>query len=390
MERVTYTSLTLYIFLFFLLDRTSSSTTSTTTTTTTTERPIDRYLSNFDSYREHDSFKLAEKNLEDAHRDKVTKVMKEWSELEEHYQEMKSKDVKAAEEFKKKMTNRFQKTVEALEEEGTAEKKQLLSMHQQRVMTIINMRKKSSMDCFTQSLDQRPPKTKRIEKCLEKLLRALDKDRTHTLHHFRHLLTSNTKQALREKDAMLDHLENLIRMGNQSIQMLQRAPSVSDKIRNRMITFWHNLRGTSIDEPITKDAEARIMDRYEEEVAQKQQERERQKMLEEERRQELKELQAEKKRVESNQKNGHLDREFDPESMEDERTDQGDDSDETDGRSGAVLSTPGDSSVVSTNSFVPVESDEHNELHETIPTPKIAHISNQAFHQNQVVSSFEL
>lgn len=348
-------------------------------------------MSNFDSLREHDSFKLAEKNLEDAHRDKVTKVMKEWSELEEHYQEMKSKDVKAAEEFKKKMTNRFQKTVEALEEEGTAEKKQLLSMHQQRVMTIINMRKKSSMDCFTQSLDQKPPKTKRIEKCLEKLLRALDKDRTHTLHHFRHLLTSNTKQALREKEAMLDHLENLIRMGNQSIQMLQRAPSVSDKIRNRMITFWHNLRGTSIEEPITKEAEARIMDKYEEEVAQKQQERERQKMLEEERRQELKELQAEKKRVESNQKNGRLDREFDPESMEDERTDQVDsnDSDEPDsGRSGTVLSTPGDSSfpAVSTNSFVPVESDEHNELHETIPTPKVAHISNQAFHQNQVVS----
>ena len=218
-------------------------------------------------------------------------------------------------------------------------------MHQQRVMTIINMRKKSSMDCFTQSLDQRPAKTKKIEKCLEKLLRALDKDRTHTLHHFRHLLTSNTKQALREKDAMLDHLENLIRMGNQTIQMLSRSPSVSDKIRSRMITFWHNLRGTSIDEPITREAEARIMDRYEEEVAQKQQERERQKMLDEERRQELKELQAEKKRVESNQKNGRLDRDFDPESMEDERTnvdqldnDSSNDGDDTnDGRSGSFF-----------------------------------------------------
>src|SRR5882757_9380519 len=128
--------------------------------------------------------------------------MKEWSELEEHYQEMRIKDPKGAEDFKKKMTGRFQKTVEALEEEGSAEKRQLISMHQQRVMTIINLRKKSAMDCFTQSLDQSPPKTKRIEKCLEKLLRALEKDRTHTLHHFRHLLNSYTKQALKDKDAM--------------------------------------------------------------------------------------------------------------------------------------------------------------------------------------------
>lgn len=51
-----------------------SSTTTTTTTTTTTERPIDHYLSHFDSMKEHDSFKSAQKNLEEGHRDKVTKV----------------------------------------------------------------------------------------------------------------------------------------------------------------------------------------------------------------------------------------------------------------------------------------------------------------------------
>jgi amyloid beta A4 protein len=321
------------------------------------------------------------------------KVMKEWSELEEHYQEMRLKDPKGAEDFKKKMTGRFQKTVEALEEEGSAEKRQLISMHQQRVMTIINMRKKSAMDCFTQSLDQTPPKTKRIEKCLEKLLRSLEKDRTHTLHHFRHLLNSYTKQALKDKDAILDHLDDLIRMANQSIQMLDRVPTVADKIRKRMIAFWHNLRGIPLDDKISKESELAIMDRYEEEVAQKQQERERQKMLDEERKQELKELQEEKKRVEANQKGGKLEQEFDPESMEDERTSDrqtGSDSDEFDqSRSGGAVLPPTATTTTSTpmrsGSLIPHEDEETNEVHDILPTPKQSYIQNQAFHHNEAV-----
>lgn len=51
-----------------------STSTTTTTTTTTTERPIDQYLSHFDSMKEHDTFKSAQKNLEEGHREKVTKV----------------------------------------------------------------------------------------------------------------------------------------------------------------------------------------------------------------------------------------------------------------------------------------------------------------------------
>ena len=51
--------------------------------------------------------------------------MKDWSDLEEKYQEMREKDPASAEDFKKKMTERFQKTVQALEEESQAEKRQL-------------------------------------------------------------------------------------------------------------------------------------------------------------------------------------------------------------------------------------------------------------------------
>jgi hypothetical protein len=41
------------------------------------------------------------------------------------FQDMREKDANGAEDFKKKMTERFQKTVQALEEESQAEKRQL-------------------------------------------------------------------------------------------------------------------------------------------------------------------------------------------------------------------------------------------------------------------------
>lgn len=42
-------------------------------------------------------------------------VMKDWSDLEERYQDMRSEDPTSAEDFKKAMTERFQKTVQVCE-----------------------------------------------------------------------------------------------------------------------------------------------------------------------------------------------------------------------------------------------------------------------------------
>lgn len=59
--------------------------------------------------------------------------MKDWSDLEERYQDIRARDPKAADGFKRWMTTRFQQTVAALEASGAAEKHHLSAMHQQRV-----------------------------------------------------------------------------------------------------------------------------------------------------------------------------------------------------------------------------------------------------------------
>ncbi|XP_046664692.1 amyloid-beta-like protein [Homalodisca vitripennis] len=293
---------------------TASSSTSTTTlapTTTLPPRPTtgvptpDPYFTHFDPRQEHRAYKEAQQRLEEMHREKVTKVMKDWSDLEEKYQDMRTSDPHMAEQFKQRMTLRFQQTVQSLEEEGAAEKHQLVAMHQQRVMAHINQRKKEAMMCYTQALNDSPPNTHRVQKCLQKLLRSLHKDRHHTISHYRHLLSSSLEQAEREKAITLEHLVDIDHTVNQSLQMLQRYPELSAKISQLMQDYIQALRSKD-DTPgsllsMTRDAEAAILDKYRAEVTAMQQDKERERVLEKQRKElhkrERNELREEKARI---------------------------------------------------------------------------------------------
>ncbi|XP_043784227.1 amyloid-beta-like protein isoform X3 [Apis laboriosa] len=224
----------------------------------------DPYLTHFDPRSEHQSYKQAQMRLEEVHKEKVTKVMKDWSDLEEKYQDIRAHDPVAADAFKRWMTARFQETVAALEESGAAEKHQLSAMHQQRVQEAVKQRNEEAMSCYTAALNETPPNMHRIQKCLQKLLRALHKDRHHTIAHYKHLLDSSLEQAQREKPATLEHLAEIDRITNQSLLMLERS---KDETPGLLLAM-------------TREAEAAILDKYQADVTSKQQEKEHQKQLE--------------------------------------------------------------------------------------------------------------
>ena len=67
----------------------------------------------------------------------------------------------------------------------------------------INQKKKLSMTCYTNALNSLGgdgdeeldgPAARRVQKCLQKLLRALHKDRHHTIQHYRHILDTSLEQ----------------------------------------------------------------------------------------------------------------------------------------------------------------------------------------------------
>uniref|UniRef100_A0A8W7NYP2 Amyloid-beta-like protein n=1 Tax=Anopheles atroparvus TaxID=41427 RepID=A0A8W7NYP2_ANOAO len=271
----------------------------------------DPYFTHFDPRNEHQSFKEAQQRLEESHREKVTRVMKDWSDLEEKYQDMRLADPKSAQTFKQRMTARFQTSVQALEEEGNSEKHQLAAMHQQRVLAHINQRKREAMTCYTQALTEQPPSSHRVEKCLQKLLRALHKDRAHALSHYRHLLgsggTGGLEAAASERPRTLERLVDIDRAVNQSMAMLKRYPELSVKLSQLMDDYIQALR--SKDETpgsmlaMTEEAEATILDKYRMEIERKVSEKERQRLAEkqrkEQRAQEREKIREEKLRLEA-------------------------------------------------------------------------------------------
>jgi len=271
---------------------TSTTTTTTTTTTSSTMRPTaDPYFTHYDPRDEHSAFMQAERRFEERHRAKVSKVMKDWSDLEERYQEMRASDPAQAEDFKKQMTSRFQKTVQALEEESSAEKRQLLAMHQQRVISRINQRKKEAMQCYTASLNKSPPNTHRVQKCLQKLLRSMHKDRHHTIQHYKHLLETNMEQADREKEITIEHLADIDRLVNESLQMLARYPELNTKILPLMEDYLVALRSRdNTPAPLLnmdREHEEQMINNFRAEMEEKMKEKEREQ--EEEKQERLKE-----------------------------------------------------------------------------------------------------
>ncbi|XP_059480072.1 amyloid-beta-like protein isoform X2 [Neocloeon triangulifer] len=280
----------------------------------------DPYFTHFDPRGEHQAYKEAQQRLEEMHREKVTK---DWSDLEERYQDMRQNDPGAADDFKKKMTQRFQKTVQALEEEGDAEKHQLTAMHQQRVMAHINERKKEAMACYTDALSENPPNTHRVQKCLQKLLRSLHKDRHHSIAHYRHLLVSSPDQADRERGLTLEHLVDIDKMVNQSLQMLDHYPELAAKIRVLMEDYLTALR--SKDETpgsllsMSRDAEAAILDKFRAEVQARQEEKDRQKMMERQRKEQRKAERMHEKEAQRRAESQKMDTHYDSDIIEEER-----------------------------------------------------------------------
>ncbi|XP_031635265.1 amyloid-beta-like protein, partial [Contarinia nasturtii] len=289
----------------------TSTTPKTTDSASSTPSLIDPYFTHFDPRSEHQSYKEAQQRLEEMHREKVTRVMKDWSDLEEKYQDMRLADPKAAQSFKQRMTARFQTSVQALEEEGNAEKHQLAAMHQQRVLAHINQRKREAMTCYTQALTEQMPNAHRVEKCLQKLLRALHKDRAHALAHYRHLLSAGgnggLEAAASERPRTLERLVDIDRAVNQSMAMLKRYPELSSKLSQLMLDYVQALRSKD-DTPgsmlgMTEEEEAAILDKYRIEIERKINEKERQRIAEKQRKEqraaEREKLREEKLRLEA-------------------------------------------------------------------------------------------
>ncbi|XP_078592574.1 amyloid beta precursor like protein 2-like isoform X6 [Branchiostoma floridae x Branchiostoma japonicum] len=195
-----------------------------------TPKAVDPYFLEEDSDNEHKMFLEARKRVEEKHRLRMTQVMKQWEEAEERYQELKSKDPNGAELMKKEMMERFQVTVNALEQEGQSEREQLLQTHQQRVETMLNNKKRVAMEDYMDALGENPPHAHKILRALKAYIHAEQKDRLHSMRHFEHVRETMPEKTADMKPSLIQHLRVIDERINQSIQLLWRLPSIAKKI----------------------------------------------------------------------------------------------------------------------------------------------------------------
>lgn len=193
---------------------------------------------------EHDDFKNAETRMDEKHRKKVDKVMKEWGDLETRYNEQKAKDPKGAEKFKSQMNARFQKTVSSLEEEHKRMRKEIEAVHEERVQAVLNEKKRDATHDYRQALATHvnKPNKHSVLQSLKAYIRAEEKDRMHTLNRYRHLQKSDPKEAEAYKPTVLHRLRYIDLRINGTLAMLRDFPDLETHVRPIAVAYWKDYR----------------------------------------------------------------------------------------------------------------------------------------------------
>jgi len=148
------------------------------------------------------------------------------------------------------------------------------------------------MTCYTNALNSLSgddeeldgPAARRVQKCLQKLLRALHKDRHHTIQHYRHILDTSLEQAERERDITVEHLADIDRLVTESLEMLKRFDALNARVMPLMEDYLVALRSRD-NTPASllrmdKEHEKEMIDGYTNDIRRKIKEREEERMEE--------------------------------------------------------------------------------------------------------------
>lgn len=240
--------------------------TTTTTPSNKALESVDPYFTHYDPSNEHGQFSEALERLDKKHTHQMTKVMEEWTVVEEKYESLARTDPAHADKIKQEMADQFEIRIKELEKDNEAEKEQLVAMHQQRVVSRINQRKEEALNCYTESLNAHPVSYPQVRDCLEKLLRALHKDRHHTLAHYKALVETAPAQADLQREVTLKHLADVDRIVQESLGLLERFPDLRVKLLPLMEDFLIELRSRDdTPAPLFKmdpEHEAEILDGF--------------------------------------------------------------------------------------------------------------------------------
>ncbi|ESO88513.1 hypothetical protein LOTGIDRAFT_204381 [Lottia gigantea] len=177
---------------------------------------------------EHHLFTEARKVMKKQQREKMTKLMKEWQAARDHIEELRKTNAALAKKVEVEITAKFKRLYKSSQQEDKAEKIQLVALHQQRVQSELNNRKRVNMDKYIAALQKQ--NVHKVLKALKAYIRAEENDRMHTVNHYEHTVYTDKEEAKKIYPHMQEHLDLISQRLNQTMVMLARFPEIERQV----------------------------------------------------------------------------------------------------------------------------------------------------------------
>ncbi|XP_053819468.1 amyloid beta precursor like protein 2 isoform X7 [Vidua chalybeata] len=188
---------------------------------------VDVYFETPADDNEHARFQKAKEQLEVRHHNRMDRVKKEWEEAEHQAVNLPKAE-------RQTLIQHFQAMVKSLEKEAASEKQQLVETHLARVEAMLNDRRRIALENYLAALQADPPRPHRILQALKRYVRAENKDRLHTIHHYQHVLAVDPEKAAQMKSQVMTHLHVIEERMNQSLSLLYKVPYVAEEIQDEI------------------------------------------------------------------------------------------------------------------------------------------------------------
>lgn len=139
-------------------------------------------------------------------------------------------------------------------------KKELESVHEERVQTNLNAKKRDATHDFREALathvassnkhnvlqklkvKNKPAKSKTVSIVFKACIRAEEKDRIHTLNRYRHLLRTDPEEAKSFRPTVLRRMRYIDLRINGTIAILRDYPDLEAQVRPIALAYWADYR----------------------------------------------------------------------------------------------------------------------------------------------------
>lgn len=193
-----------------------------------TPRPtdgVDVYFEKPMDETEHANFLRAKTDLEERRMKRINEIMKEWAEADNQSKNLPKSERQALNEH-------FQSVLQTLEEQVAGERQRLVETHLARVEAILNNNRRLALENYLTAVQSDPPQPERVLQALKRYIAAEQKDRRHTLRHYRHIVAVDPQKAEQMKFQVYTHLHVIEERMNQSLALLYKDPTLAKELHS--------------------------------------------------------------------------------------------------------------------------------------------------------------